>query len=96
MVVCLETKSLQTTKPFLLSFPFRAEGLAAEIKDLQGQLADYNMVNINSIFSELFQMFNSPHNVRHLICIRVFFNSVFVFPAGGQAQHQRRDGGHDQ
>lgn len=23
----------------------RAEGLAAEIKDLQGQLADYNMVN---------------------------------------------------
>lgn len=24
--------------------PFRAEGLAVEIKDLQGQLADYNMV----------------------------------------------------
>lgn len=26
-------------------FPLRAEGLAAELKDLQGQLADYNMVN---------------------------------------------------
>lgn len=26
-------------------FPFRAEVLAAEIKDFQGQLADYNMVN---------------------------------------------------
>lgn len=29
----------------LFYFPFRAEGLAGEIKDLQGQLADYNMVN---------------------------------------------------
>lgn len=25
-------------------FPLRAEGLAQEIKDLQGKLADYNMV----------------------------------------------------
>lgn len=27
----------------------RAEGLAAEIKDMQGQLADYNMVNSNNV-----------------------------------------------
>lgn len=30
---------------FFVFLRFRAEGLAAEIKDLQGQLADYNMVN---------------------------------------------------
>ncbi|XP_031732636.1 intraflagellar transport protein 74 homolog isoform X1 [Anarrhichthys ocellatus] len=29
-----------------LSYEKRAEGLAAEIKDLQGQLADYNMVHV--------------------------------------------------
>uniref|UniRef100_A0A7N9ATP6 Intraflagellar transport 74 n=1 Tax=Mastacembelus armatus TaxID=205130 RepID=A0A7N9ATP6_9TELE len=32
-----------------LSYEKRAEGLAAEIKDLQGQLADYNMVNKEAI-----------------------------------------------
>lgn len=31
-------------QPFVVFFPLRAEGLAVEIKDLQGQLADYNMV----------------------------------------------------
>lgn len=35
--------SLLTTSDCHLS---RAEGLAGEIKDLQGQLADYNMVHI--------------------------------------------------
>lgn len=30
--------------------PFRAEGLAVEIKDLQGQLADYNMVKFQQLF----------------------------------------------
>uniref|UniRef100_A0A3Q2DF76 Intraflagellar transport 74 n=1 Tax=Cyprinodon variegatus TaxID=28743 RepID=A0A3Q2DF76_CYPVA len=33
-----------------LSYEKRAEALAAEIKDLQGQLADYNMVNIPKNF----------------------------------------------
>lgn len=31
-------------QPFVVFSPLRAEGLAVEIKDLQGQLADYNMV----------------------------------------------------
>ena len=31
-------------QPFVVFFSLRAEGLAVEIKDLQGQLADYNMV----------------------------------------------------
>uniref|UniRef100_A0AAQ5Y0V0 IF rod domain-containing protein n=1 Tax=Amphiprion ocellaris TaxID=80972 RepID=A0AAQ5Y0V0_AMPOC len=44
-----------------LSYEKRAEGLAAEIKDLQGQLADYNMVNSNCkhhfYLNKLFQLF---------------------------------------
>uniref|UniRef100_A0A3Q3N6V6 Intraflagellar transport 74 n=1 Tax=Mastacembelus armatus TaxID=205130 RepID=A0A3Q3N6V6_9TELE len=43
-----------------LSYEKRAEGLAAEIKDLQGQLADYNMVN--TILSNLSSLICSlPH-----------------------------------
>lgn len=36
----------QTCMCVVFCFPLRAEALAGEIKDLQGQLADYNMVKL--------------------------------------------------
>ncbi|XP_069579440.1 intraflagellar transport protein 74 homolog [Brachyistius frenatus] len=51
-----------------LSYEKRAEGLAAEIKDLQGQLADYNMLvdklNTNTEMEEMINDYNilKAHN----------------------------------
>uniref|UniRef100_A0A3Q4HKE2 Intraflagellar transport 74 n=1 Tax=Neolamprologus brichardi TaxID=32507 RepID=A0A3Q4HKE2_NEOBR len=44
-----EIESYNQENSVYLSYEKRAEGLAAEIKDMQGQLADYNMVNSNNV-----------------------------------------------
>ncbi|XP_068603996.1 intraflagellar transport protein 74 homolog isoform X2 [Brachionichthys hirsutus] len=47
------------------AFPFRAEGLAGEIKDLQGQLADYNMlVDKLNTSTEMEDMINDCNTVK--------------------------------
>lgn len=73
----------------------RAEGLAAEIKDLQGQLADYNMVNRKYLAA----VSKTVASVLVMIWEVFYFLFLFMsnlFSAGGQAQHQHRDGGDDQ
>lgn len=54
----------QLSSNYCPTSPRRAEGLATEIRDLQGQLADYNMVNSWKLLDVL-----TPKNITILLML---------------------------
>uniref|UniRef100_A0A8C7CCK7 Intraflagellar transport 74 n=1 Tax=Oncorhynchus kisutch TaxID=8019 RepID=A0A8C7CCK7_ONCKI len=61
-LLCKEIDTFNQENSVYLSYEKRAEGLAGELKDLQGQLADYNMLvdklNTNTEMEEVINDFN--------------------------------------